>query len=119
MSVGTGIEVYGTVEPTEINGRPSALFSVDRRDISTYTAPFVPNGGTRLNVTYFSKRDLARGNHQVMITNLNGTAPNMFWLDFFLVYDEDTPPATDNGIVKPPPSRTSTSTTSTRSTTTK
>ena len=55
--------------------------------MANYTAPFTPSGPSVLNVTFFSKLDLsAEGDHEIVITNVNGTSPNIFWLDFFLVY---------------------------------
>ncbi|KAI0758006.1 hypothetical protein C8Q74DRAFT_1373070 [Fomes fomentarius] len=85
---GTGIAVVGVLEVG--SGRPTTKYSIDRQDVGTYTAP--ATGQTTYNVTFFSKRDLPRGNHDVVITFMDDTSPNRFWLDYFLVYDESSPP---------------------------
>ncbi|KAI0758007.1 hypothetical protein C8Q74DRAFT_1452007, partial [Fomes fomentarius] len=85
---GTGIAVVGVLEVG--SGRPTTKYSIDRQDVGTYTAP--ATGQTTYNVTFFSKRDLPRGNHDVVITLMDDTSANTFWLDYFLVYDESSPP---------------------------
>ncbi|KAI0774634.1 hypothetical protein BD413DRAFT_301491 [Trametes elegans] len=87
---GTGIQVVGSLGPVETSGSPDTTYSIDGQLAGSYTAPFVPSGRTQLNVTFFSKRDLPYGDHEVLITNVNGTSPNVFWLIFFLV---DTSPS--------------------------
>ncbi|KAI1784067.1 hypothetical protein LXA43DRAFT_248408 [Ganoderma leucocontextum] len=84
---GTGIQVFGTLEPSDVAGQPTTQYAIDGSVVTTYTAPFTPSGPAVLNVTFFSKLDLSPdGDHTILITNVNGTSPNMFWLDFFLVY---------------------------------
>ncbi|KAI0737780.1 hypothetical protein C8Q80DRAFT_303726 [Daedaleopsis nitida] len=90
---GTGIDVIGTLEPTDRNGLPSTAYSIDGKNISTYTAPITTS--STLNVTFFSNRDLNPGDHEIVITNLNGSSPNVFWLDFFLVYSSTSD---DSGV---------------------
>ncbi|KAI0758005.1 hypothetical protein C8Q74DRAFT_1360230 [Fomes fomentarius] len=97
---GIGIDVVGTLEPTETYGRPTTSYSIDGKIVGNYTAPFTPSGGSILNVTFFSKRDLSSGNHQIVVTNVNGTNPNTFWLDYFLVYG---PGASDVSTSGPSP----------------
>ncbi|PIL25535.1 hypothetical protein GSI_12398 [Ganoderma sinense ZZ0214-1] len=84
---GTGIQVFGTLEPSDVAGQPTTQYTIDGTVVANYTAPFTASGASVLNVTFFSKLDLsADGDHELVITNMNGTSPNMFWLDFFLVY---------------------------------
>lgn len=87
VNEGIGIEVVGTLEPTDRNGLPTTTYSIDGKVIETYTAPVTSSGDTQFNVTFFSKRDLDPGNHQIVVTNINGSSPNIFWLDYFLIYD--------------------------------
>ena len=102
---GTGIAVVGALEPSSTSGRPTTKYSIDRQDVGSYTAPSTSQ--TKYNVTFFSKRDLPRGNHDVMITFMDATSPNRFWLDYFLVYDEASPPKQDSS---PPPDSATTTT---------
>ena len=83
---GTGIEVVGTLEPTDVSGRPTTSYSIDGTVVGTYTAPFTAREDTQVNVTFFSERNLSPGNHQIVVTNVNSSDPNTFWLDYFLVY---------------------------------
>ncbi|RPD67546.1 hypothetical protein L226DRAFT_566239 [Lentinus tigrinus ALCF2SS1-7] len=83
---GTGIEVVTTRESTSRAGRPTTLYSIDGAYVENSTEPFVPDGPTQFNVTVFSKKNLPSGMHVLNISNLNGTSPNTYWIDYFLVY---------------------------------
>ena len=102
---GTGIDVVGTLEPTDRNGRPTTTYNIDGKDVETYTAPFTATGDTQFNVTFFSKRDLDPGNHRLVVTNMNGSSPNIFWLDYFLVFGSPS----QDGVGGASPSSSSTS----------
>ncbi|KAI1784068.1 hypothetical protein LXA43DRAFT_902334 [Ganoderma leucocontextum] len=91
---GSGVQVVGTLEPTDNYGQPSTTYKVDGDLVGTYNAPFTASGDTRFNVTFFSTLDLTLDNHEVVITNVNGTSPNTFWLDYFLIY---TQPVSSSG----------------------
>ncbi|KAH9933602.1 uncharacterized protein BXZ73DRAFT_100984 [Epithele typhae] len=101
---GTGVQVFGQVGPSSLYGQPTTQYAVDGKKISTYTAPFTPTDTTSYNVSFFAMHGLNAADHELVITTTNGTAPNTFWLDFFLI---DVPAG---GTV---PSSTASSTTST------
>ncbi|RDX47793.1 hypothetical protein OH76DRAFT_716961 [Lentinus brumalis] len=86
----TFVEVVTTLDPTPQGGRPTTSYTIDGSHVATVTAPFAPNALTQFNITTFSKNGLPPGSHVLNITNMNGTSPNIFWIDYFLVYD---PPA--------------------------
>ncbi|KAI0684382.1 hypothetical protein C8Q76DRAFT_804068 [Earliella scabrosa] len=109
---GTGIDVVGTLEPTDRNGRPTTTYNIDGKDVETYTAPFTATGDTQFNVTFFSKRDLDPGNHRLVVTNMNGSSPNIFWLDYFLVFGSPS----QDGVGGASPSSSSTSSSAATST---
>ena len=50
--------------------------------VGNYTAPVIDPGFYELNVTYFTSLTLTPGKHQLVIMNMNGTAPNVFQLDY-------------------------------------
>ncbi|KAI0638696.1 hypothetical protein C8Q77DRAFT_1092297 [Trametes polyzona] len=64
--------------------------------MGTYSAPLTPSGQTQYNVTFFSARNLSPGDHVVLISNKDGTSPNIFWLDYFLI---DTLPGSSPSAV--------------------
>ncbi|RPD67548.1 hypothetical protein L226DRAFT_566241 [Lentinus tigrinus ALCF2SS1-7] len=89
--VGTGIQVIGTLQRT--SGQPSASFTIDGEGNTTYSAPAYPTTSSAdaiYNVTFYERRDLKSGNHELKITNMNGTGTNVLWLDFFLI--DSSPP---------------------------
>ncbi|KAI0758008.1 hypothetical protein C8Q74DRAFT_292343 [Fomes fomentarius] len=109
---GTGIEVIGTVQSSASDGYPTTTYAIDGDLIGTYTPPFVNNGDQLFNVSFFAKRDLTSGEHTIVITNTNGTSPNFFWLDYFLVDSASVPGIPD----VPPPTTLQPTSTSTRTT---
>ncbi|KAI0737771.1 hypothetical protein C8Q80DRAFT_1210805 [Daedaleopsis nitida] len=86
---GTGIQVVGTLMPSDGAGQPKTTYTIDGLSVGSYTAPFTST--TQYNVTYFTKRDLAPGSHTIIITSDFGTNGATFYLDYFLIYDQ--PPA--------------------------
>ncbi|TFK82973.1 hypothetical protein K466DRAFT_590100 [Polyporus arcularius HHB13444] len=104
---GTGIAVVGTLGSSDTNGQPRTSYAIDGSVVSTYNAPNTPSGQTHYNVTFFSTRNLSPGDHEIVITNLDGTNPNHYWLDYFLIYK--SPPANSDPVPSsqppsPPPS---------------
>ncbi|TFK81131.1 hypothetical protein K466DRAFT_667312 [Polyporus arcularius HHB13444] len=86
--VGTGIQVVGTLQRT--SGQPVATFTIDNEGNTTYAAPAYSSPEDAVyNVTFYSRRDLKLGNHELKIINMDGTGTNVLWLDYFLV---DTSP---------------------------
>ena len=69
----------------DVHGVPTTQYDVDGSVLGTYTAPVIAPGFFIGNQTYFISPNLSPGEHQLTITNLNGTTPNVFWLDYFLV----------------------------------
>ncbi|KAH9939379.1 uncharacterized protein BXZ73DRAFT_99582 [Epithele typhae] len=80
---GSGVQVFGTVGASSSYGRPTTEYLIDNKSLATYTAPITNT--MRYNVSFFDIQGLPYGTHMLNITNLNGTAPNTFWLDFFFV----------------------------------
>ena len=76
-------------EPTSLAGYAVTSYYIDGEYITTVGSFFVPDGRSHSNVTVFAKHDLAFGTHLLNITNMNGTRPSTFWLDYFVV---DTSP---------------------------
>ncbi|OJT10296.1 hypothetical protein TRAPUB_13164 [Trametes pubescens] len=94
---GTGVRVIGTLGVSDTYGQPKTTYWVDGNEVGSYSAPHT--GQTTYNVTFFTMENLSSGSHVVRINNTDGTHPNTFWLDYFLI---------DNGPVA---TTTSTSTT--------
>ena len=86
-TIGTGVQVFGQLPPVNIAGTPTTMYAVDGKNVSSFTPSDVPaaNTPTLQNVSFFEIHDLFVGDHELLITNLNGTSPNEFFLDFFLV----------------------------------
>ncbi|KAL1941910.1 hypothetical protein VTO73DRAFT_6910 [Trametes versicolor] len=83
--VGTGIRVIGTLGASDVYGQPKTTYSIDGMVAGTYNAPLTPSGETHYNTTFFSTQDLSPGDHTITIENMDGTSPNTFWLDYFLI----------------------------------
>ncbi|KAI0832929.1 hypothetical protein BC628DRAFT_1415155 [Trametes gibbosa] len=82
---GTGVSVVGTLGESVTYGQPKTVYSIDNEVLGSYNAPFVPVGGTQYNVTFFTISNLSPEDHTVLVNNTDGTAPNQFLLDYFLV----------------------------------
>ena len=79
---GTWVSVYGPLGSVDVYGVPKTVYEIDGVFAGSYTAPVVPPGGVVANVQYFSSAALTPGAHTLVITNVNGTSPNVFWLDY-------------------------------------
>ena len=66
----------------DVHGVPTTQYDVDGTVFGTYTAPVIAPGFFIGNQTYFISPNLSSGEHQLTVTNLNGTTPNVFWLDY-------------------------------------
>ncbi len=63
---------------------PTSQYDIDDHTVGTLTALIIDPACYRIsNQTYFTSDDLPAGEHQLTITNVNGTKPNMFWLDYY------------------------------------
>ena len=81
---GTLVAVVGLVGSADVNGVPTTAYAIDGVLAGNYT-PVTPRPGYVLvNKTFFTSPTLDPGVHSLVITNVNGTAPNMFWLDYLL-----------------------------------
>ncbi|KAI0328197.1 NAD(P)-binding protein [Cubamyces sp. BRFM 1775] len=100
---GTAVAVYGAVGGVAQNGWPSSSYAVDGSVYETYN--FVSASGysnaseLRYQVPYFTVQGLSMDEHTLVITNLNGTAPNKYWLDYICFY-----PFVNAGSTSPAPS---------------
>ncbi|KAI0737765.1 hypothetical protein C8Q80DRAFT_1114585, partial [Daedaleopsis nitida] len=80
---GTGIQVITTGESVERAGVPQTTYTIDGNFVQKVTQHLKAEGETDFNVTVFEKQDLPAGDHELVITNNNGTSPSTFWLDYF------------------------------------
>ncbi|KAH9939413.1 uncharacterized protein BXZ73DRAFT_99618 [Epithele typhae] len=105
---GTQVSVWGLVGSNDVHGWPTTTYAIDGNVLGTFTAPQVDPPSFRVNVTFFSSDTLAAGQHELTITNVNGTAPNVYWLDFLLfapaVSNSTTTPATTGATSAAAPS---------------
>ncbi|KAL1944393.1 hypothetical protein VTO73DRAFT_3578 [Trametes versicolor] len=77
---GTLVSVMVCVEDIKDGGYPSASFVIDGQNYGTVAAS--PSSTQSLfNITLFTSPNLPAGEHTLVVTNLNGTRPNVFWLD--------------------------------------
>ncbi|KAH9939378.1 uncharacterized protein BXZ73DRAFT_99581 [Epithele typhae] len=106
---GTGIQVVGQLEPSSNWGTPLTSYTIDNQLVGQYQAG--STSSTQQNVTFFSKLDLAYGNHEIVIKHIGTTGT--YFLDFFLVYKSQS----SNVATTKPAKNPTTTTTSTTSTT--
>ncbi|KAJ8474385.1 hypothetical protein ONZ51_g7259 [Trametes cubensis] len=105
---GTAVAVYGAVGDVAHNGWPSTSYAVDGVVYETYD--FVTASGysdatqLRYQVPYFTLQDLPAVDHILVITNLNGTAPNTYWLDYirFLPFGSGSSASANPGLTSSP-----------------
>ncbi|KAH9854819.1 hypothetical protein C2E23DRAFT_39386 [Lenzites betulinus] len=118
---GAGVRVIGTLGDSNTYGQPKTTYLVDGVVAGSYSAPF--SGQTQYNVTFFSMRDLPLGDHVILINNTDGTSPNQFLLDYFLIdktssANSSPGPTSPPAVVNPPPPASSNPPPSTHSSTT-
>ncbi|EIW61143.1 uncharacterized protein TRAVEDRAFT_43970 [Trametes versicolor FP-101664 SS1] len=79
---GTLVAVVGCGGDVAAYGYPSVSFLIDGQNYGTRVdTPSLT--GSYYNITFFVSPTLPDGEHTLVITNLNGTQPNTFWLDWF------------------------------------
>ncbi len=61
----------------------------------------VPDSPRQLNVSFYSQHGLGSGEHTLTIINLNGTVPNIFWLDYLIVDPPNTTSQSSEPLVLP------------------
>lgn len=86
ITKGTSVAVYGSLGSVDVYGIPVSSYSVDGGNTATYTAPIIQPGGFQTHVAFYQSPVLPPGTHELVITNVNGTAPSVLWIDFIL-YD--------------------------------
>lgn len=89
-STGTSVAVYGSLGSVDVYGIPVSSYSIDGGNAATYTAPLIQPGGFQTRVLFYQSPPLSPGTHELVITNLNGTAPNVLWLDYILYNPSQT-----------------------------
>ncbi|KAH9854820.1 hypothetical protein C2E23DRAFT_883383 [Lenzites betulinus] len=82
---GTAVRVVGTLGESATFGQPKTVYSIDNVVAGFYDAPFVPEGETRYNVTFFEISGLSPEDHMLLINSTDGTPPNQFLLDYFVI----------------------------------
>ncbi|KAI0737784.1 hypothetical protein C8Q80DRAFT_1125237 [Daedaleopsis nitida] len=87
---GTQVVVGGPIGSVDVHGVPTTEYSIDGTRVDTFTAPVVAPGTYLKTQKYFTSDMLAPGEHVLTIKNMNGTRPNVFWLDYIL-YVPTTP----------------------------
>ncbi|CDO77246.1 hypothetical protein BN946_scf184747.g59 [Trametes cinnabarina] len=87
---GTYISVVGGGGDTNQFGYPSTSYVIDGKNYKTLvTGSDASHDAYFDNVTMFTSPTLPEGEHTLVITNLNGTKPNTFWLDYFWYPDSE------------------------------
>lgn len=74
--------VMGCVENTAFGGYPSASFVIDGQNDGTSIAASPSITDFFCNFTFFTSPNLPDGEHTLVVTNLNGTRPNVLWFDW-------------------------------------
>ncbi|KAI0658696.1 hypothetical protein C8Q70DRAFT_934209 [Cubamyces menziesii] len=89
---GTWISVVGGGGDTNTFGWPSTSYVIDGKNYGILNTGSDASPDTYFdNVTMFTSPTLPAGQHTLVITNLNGTKPNTFWLDYFWYLPSDDP----------------------------
>ena len=83
-SIGTAIEVYGSLGSWDVYGVPVSSYVIDGGDEATYTAPIIAPGFFEARILFYRSPPLDPGAHTLVITNKNGTKPCVYWLDYFV-----------------------------------
>ncbi|OJT10297.1 hypothetical protein TRAPUB_13165 [Trametes pubescens] len=87
---GTWITVLGCGGDTDHTGWPSTAYDIDGMRYKVLTPDKTASPDTRFyNVTFFTSPELPAGDHTLVITNLNGTAPNTYWFDWLEFHSAD------------------------------
>ncbi|KAI0328213.1 hypothetical protein GY45DRAFT_1255528, partial [Cubamyces sp. BRFM 1775] len=82
---GTGVSVTGGEGDVQQYGWPSSSYTIDGKLYETYNvvdAHLSDPTAFSYQTTYFTTQGLSAGQHTLVITNLNGTTPNTYWIDY-------------------------------------
>ncbi|OBZ70329.1 hypothetical protein A0H81_09597 [Grifola frondosa] len=107
---GTAVDVYGSLGSIDVYGQPVTTYAIDGIVLGTYVAPIIAPGFAYLNQSFFVSPILPAGDHELVITNINGTQPTTYWLDF-LVYTPSVSLSNSTSVSSTPISGPSTSST--------
>ncbi|KAJ2983100.1 hypothetical protein NUW54_g10667 [Trametes sanguinea] len=83
---GTAVSVVGGIGAVSEYGWPSSSYAIDGKVVGTFD--LVTDGhmddysSFSYNYTYFNSPVLSPGKHTLVVTTLNGTSPNTYWLDY-------------------------------------
>jgi hypothetical protein len=88
------VEVYGAVGSYDVYGVPISTYTLDGGPEELYTAPIIESGYAQFPVLFYASPVLGPGNHTLVLTNRNGTAPSTLWLDYLLYTPADSTPTT-------------------------
>ena len=92
---GTLIVVVGSLGSVDVYGIPTSSYAIDGIVLANYTAPVIDSSLFQSDVTFFTSPYLTAGTHNLVITNLNGTAPNIFWIDYLMYAPSTTAMTSD------------------------
>ncbi|GJE87524.1 hypothetical protein PsYK624_036070 [Phanerochaete sordida] len=83
---GTEIEVYGSLGSWDVYGVPVSTYEIDGLPgtQTTYTAPLITPGTFSSHVLFYRSPPLSAAEHTLVITDTNGTAPSVYWLDYII-----------------------------------
>lgn len=98
MTPGTQVSVFGSQGSIDVYGQPVTTYEIDGQLVATYRAPVIQPGYFTAGTTFFTSGTLSAGEHTIVVTNVNGTKPNVLWLDGFRY----TPSASAPSSAPPP-----------------
>ena len=79
--------VFGILDPS--NSTPTTMFSVDGDNAANYTVlARSTSEGMLFGAELYAVQNLTLGDHELVVTNVNGTGPIVSWLDYFHIEQE-------------------------------
>lgn len=84
LFAGIGVEVYGSQGSVDVYGVPTTTYTIDGVLTGTYVQPVIETGFFTTHTMFFRSPQLSAGPHELVIETTNGTAPNMYWLDYII-----------------------------------
>ncbi|PSR92234.1 hypothetical protein PHLCEN_2v4764 [Hermanssonia centrifuga] len=101
---GTGVEVYGSQGSFDVYGQPVTSYTVDGSSYATYQTPVIPSPEFTVHTLFYRSPPLPAGEHELLVTNMNGTQPNLYWLDYILYTPSIAAPQPPSGPLTSSPS---------------
>ena len=74
--------MYGYQGPIDTSGQPTTTYAIDGVVAGSYTAPVIAPGSSLLSALFFQSPDLPNMAHTLVITMINGTQPNTYYLRY-------------------------------------